>query len=131
MNGRVTGPRDERVTVRMLAGDSKQLQQRAQGRGLRQATYIAALLRSHLRAVAPLPSTELHALLLSVAELAAVGRNLNQIARAANAGIVVEAATRVSLQAVLTACEALRNHTKALIKANLTSWQDGYGQTRR
>ena len=131
VNSRVAGPRDERITVRLLAGDLGSLVQRAHARGLRPATYIVALVRSHLRSVAPLPTAELEALMRSVSELSTVGRNLNQIARAANVGNVLEAATRVSLRAVLTACEALRAHTKILIKANLASWQDNYGQTHR
>ena len=125
------GVRVERVMVRMRTGDRALLVQRAAVRGLKPATYLAVLARSHLRAVVPLPTAELVALKRSVAELSAVGRNLNLIARVAHHGQVVDAATRVSLQAVLGACEALRSHTKALINANLQSWETGNGQTYR
>jgi hypothetical protein len=48
------------------------------------ATYASVLTRVHLRSLAPLPREELLALKRTVAELWAIGRNLNQIARAAN-----------------------------------------------
>ena len=54
---------------------------------MRSATYVSVLVRSHLRNLTPLPKEELTALKRSVAELGAIGRNLNQIARGANQGI--------------------------------------------
>ena len=53
---------------------------------MRPATYIGILTRSHLRRLAPLPKDELLALRRSIGELAAIGRNINQIAKAANDG---------------------------------------------
>jgi hypothetical protein len=50
------------------------------------ATYIALLARTHLGSVTPLPKAEYVALLQSVQELSAIGRNLNRIARALNQG---------------------------------------------
>jgi len=50
----------------------------------RSATYLTILAPSHLRGVAPLPKEELLALKRSIAELAAIGRHLNQIARVLN-----------------------------------------------
>ena len=53
------------------------------------ATYVSVLTRSHLRSLAPLPSEELLALKRTLGELGSIGRNLNQIARAANQGQLV------------------------------------------
>jgi hypothetical protein len=53
---------------------------------MRPATYVSVLIRSHLRMLAPLPKDELLALKRSIAELATIGRNINQIAKAANEG---------------------------------------------
>ena len=50
------------------------------------STYVSFLIRSHLRSVTPLPTLELEALKRGVAEISAIGRNLNQIARAVNQG---------------------------------------------
>jgi hypothetical protein len=89
------------------------------------ATYASVLLRAHLRNLAPLPKDELIALRRSMAELRAVGRNLNQIARAANQGARGNGPGQEDLLAVLRACEGLRVHTKALLKNNLQSWEVG------
>jgi hypothetical protein len=49
------------------------------------ATYMSVLARAHLRNLPPLPQDELLALKHTVAELGAIGRNLNQIAHVAAA----------------------------------------------
>jgi len=89
------------------------------------ATYASVLLRSHLRSLAPLPKDELGALKRAVSELGAIGRNLNQIARAANQGARVGGIGQDEFRAILKICEALRGHTKSLIKANAASWSSG------
>jgi len=73
-----------RVSVRLRADDLLLLRERARARGLPTSTYISYLVRSHVRAQAPLPNSELAALKRSVAEIGAIGRNINQIARAVN-----------------------------------------------
>jgi hypothetical protein len=94
------------------------------------ATYVSVLVRSHLRNLAPLPKEELSALKRSVAELGAIRRNLNQIARAANQGGRPTAPGREDLRAMLRVAEGLRDHVKALLRANQTSWEQGYAETR-
>ena len=69
---------------------------------------------------------ELLALKGSVSELGSMGRNLNQIARAANQGDRVAGPGREDLRAMLRICEALRDHVKGLITANLESWERGH-----
>jgi hypothetical protein len=59
----------------------------------------------------------------AIGELSAIGRNLNQIARAANQGAPVAGPTRADLIALLRACEALRNHVHQLLEANMRSWE--------
>ena len=95
---------------------------------MRPATYVAVLTRSHLRQLAPLPKDELLALRRSISELAAIGRNINQIARAANDGGRLPGSAREEFRAMLKVCEALRDNTKALLKANLASWENGHGE---
>src|SRR3954471_19912201 len=77
-------PAARRVSVRLRPDDLRFLRERARARGLPTSTYISYLVRSHLRAQAPLPTGELAALKRSVAEIGAIGRNVNQIARAVN-----------------------------------------------
>jgi Bacterial mobilisation protein (MobC) len=56
------------------------------GAGMAAATYVSVLTRSHLRSFAPLPKAEWLTLQKIVTELSKLGRNINQIARAANRG---------------------------------------------
>jgi hypothetical protein len=121
--------RDARLTVRLEPDDRILLCHRAVARGMRSATYVAVLVRSHLRNLAPLPKEELSALKRSVAELGAIGRNLNQIARTANQGGRLTGPGREDLRAMLRIAEALRDHVKALIRANQSSWDQGYAET--
>lgn len=65
----------------------------------------------------------------SVAELGAIGRNLNQIARAMNQGEQIGAPGREELRAMLKVCGALRDHVKALLAANLKTWGQGHAET--
>src|SRR6266403_4101207 len=76
--------RDARLSIRLAPEDRILLFERAQARGMRSATYVSVLVRSHLRSLTPMPKEELTALKRSVADLGAIGRNLNQIARVAN-----------------------------------------------
>lgn len=114
-----------RLYVRLRREDHLLLQARASARGLRCATYVSALTRCHLRQVTPLPKEEFLSFKRSISELAALGRNLNQIARAANESGRVPGSAREEYRAMLKVCEALREHTKALLKANEASWRSG------
>jgi hypothetical protein len=119
-------PRDTRLYVRLDPDDRLLLNERAAARGTPAATYVAVLVRSHLRNLAPLPKQELLALKSAVAELGAIGRNLNQIARAMNQGQRVAGPGRDELRAMLQVGGALRDHVKALLAANAKSWDRGH-----
>jgi hypothetical protein len=122
--------RGARLTVRLALEDQRLLRERALARGMAGATYASVLIRAHLRALTPLPKQELLALKRSVAELGAIGRNLNQIARTLNQGDRVSVSVGDDLRTILRACEGLRDHVKALIKTNAASWGSSDGQAR-
>jgi hypothetical protein len=115
-----------RLSVRLEPGDRLLLCERAAARGLPTVTYASVVIRSHLRALAPLLKQEQALLNRAIGELGAIGRNLNQIARAANQGARVVGPTRDELMALLRACEALRDHVRRLMEANLRSWEVGH-----
>jgi predicted DNA binding CopG/RHH family protein len=121
--------RDARLSVRLAPEDRILLSDRATIRGLPSATYVSVLVRSHLRNLTPLPKEELLALKRSVAELGAIGRNLNQIARAADRGANPVGPAREDLKAMLRVAEGLRDHVKALLRANQISWEQGHVET--
>jgi hypothetical protein len=117
-----------RLYVRLRPDDWLLLRERAAARGMPSATYVSVIVRAHLRNLAPMPKDELMALKRSVAELGAIGRNLNQLARAANSGDRGVGPAREDLRAILKVCEALRDHVKGLIRANVNSWEVGHAE---
>src|ERR1700689_205829 len=119
------------MLVRLTVEDRLLLDARAEARGMRPATYASVLLRSHLRQLTPLPKDELLALKRSIAELGSIGRNINQIARAVSGGGEVPGSVRSEFRAMLKICLALRDNTKALLSANLTSWAAGHDRNDR
>jgi hypothetical protein len=120
--------RDVRVTVRLVPDDRLLLRERAAARGLPAASYVSSLVRSHLRSLASLPDKEFEALRSAVTQLAAIGRNLNAMARTAVAGETTAAPTQARLPQMLRVCEATLDHVKGLMKANIVSWEAGYGK---
>lgn len=60
--GRKARPALTRLTVRVRFDDRQLLADRAAARGMPPATYVGALVRAHLRHLAPLPAAELAAL---------------------------------------------------------------------
>jgi len=122
--------RDSRLTVRIRPDDQLLLRERAAARGMAAATYVSVLTRAHLRGLAPLPKAEWLTLEKIVSELSRLGRNINQIARAANRGERVTGPGRDDFLPFLKICVALRDHTKGLLQANLKSWQQGYEEQK-
>jgi Bacterial mobilisation protein (MobC) len=133
--GKATGSCERRrrgLGTKLMIGlppeDRLLLRERAAARAMAPSTYVSVLVRAHLRNLAPLPKEELLALKRSVAELGAIGRNMNQIARAANKGERWVGPGREDLRAILKVCEGLRDHVKALIKENSITWEVGNAQ---
>ena len=120
-----------RLSIRLLSDDLLLLRERAKARAMPTSTYVSLLVRSHLRSVTPLPTAELVALKRSVAEVSAIGRNINQIARAFNQGDRPSGPGREDLHALLRVLDGLRVDIKALVNANLASWRSGYEKTDR
>lgn len=119
------GLKDRRVHLRLRPEDLRLLEERAAARGMASATYVSVLLRAHLRHLAPLPKEELQALKRCVAELGAIGRNLNQMALIAHKEGRVPGQVREEMRAMLRVCGVLRDQTKGLVRANARSWEDG------
>jgi predicted DNA binding CopG/RHH family protein len=117
--------RDARVYVRLTPEDLRLLTGRASARHMPAATYVSLLLRTHLHGLAPLPKAEYAALKESVSELSAIGRNLNQIARIMNEGGRATPPGRAEVAAMLKVAVGLRDHFKALLRANARSWIQG------
>ena len=120
-----------KISVRLRPEDLLLLRERAKARAVPTGTYVSFLIRSHLRSLPPLLPQELAALKASIAELGAIGRNINQIAHALNRGEHTAGPTVGNLHAVLRAITGLRDAFKAVITANLTSWGLGHEKANR
>ena len=105
--------RDARLNVRLEPDDWRLLRERARARGMASATYLSYLARSHLRGAPPLPKMEYTLLKQSMEQVAAVGRNLNQIARAMNQGDRSAMPGRNEVLAMLKVADGLRDHIRA------------------
>lgn len=122
--------RAARLCVRLHPEDQWLLMERAAARQMPVATYVSVLVRAHLRDLAPLPKAELMALKRSVAELGAIGRNLNQLTRLAHQQAGLAGVGGEDLRMMLKVCEAMRDHTKGLIRANARTWRVGHDGVR-
>jgi predicted DNA binding CopG/RHH family protein len=122
-------PASGRLSVRLAVDDLLLLRERAQSRGIPPATYISLLVRSHLRNLSPIPDNELKVLQQAIGQVSAIGRNLNQIARAVNAGERPDGPSKADLHAILRACTGLRDAFKGVIERNIQSWQAGHDKT--
>jgi len=118
--------RRARLDVRLRPDDQLILRERAAARRMAAATYVSVLVRAHLRELAPLPADEMRALNRVVAELGAIGRNLTQMALATHQPAPAAGRPQADVMAMIRVCEALRDHVKALLKANAASWRIGH-----
>ena len=113
----------DHISLRLRPGDGKWLRLRAEKRGMKFTTYAAALIRAHVRADPPMPLEELARLERGLAEISALGRRLNQIARRMGKGQGVDSVLRVDLAAVLQVAAELRQALREVVKANRISWE--------
>ena len=117
----------ERITVRLRPGDVKSLWRRATSRRIKPSTYIAALVRAHLVEDPPLPAAELAALERATAELSAIGRNLNQVARSLNAGAAAPAGTAEAVAQSAQIAEEVRAAAKLYVRKAVAAWEAPLG----
>jgi hypothetical protein len=121
-------PASGKISVRLRPDDLLLLRDRAKARGMPSSTYVTFLLRGHLRSLPPLPTAEFSALRQSLMEVAAIGRNFNQMARALNAGERSTGPDNTSLMNLLRVLDALRDHFRKSLDANSKSWEVGHAK---
>jgi hypothetical protein len=126
------GPDDEitltgKISFWPLPGDEKHVKQYAAVRDITPSTVIRLILRSWISKNPPLPRNELAQLAITSNQLAALGRNLNQLVKLAHAG---EGPLPEDLMALLQDTLKLTRQTSldmdAVVKTNLTSWESDH-----
>ena len=128
---RTDGARLAKMLICLHPDTRSHVAQRARARGLPPATYVAAVIRSHVLNLRPLPKAEIKAFEQGVVQLAMIGRNLNQLARRANAEKAVAIPRREDVALFLKTCTTMVGNLKATLKANKESWEVGHEQTDR
>lgn len=114
----------ERITVRMPRFIREAAKERAKSKGMAPSRWIAALVQSHLTGQPVMTKPDLSELQASNRELAAIGRNINQIAKALNEAFYETERVRLDKLAELkTAIAENRAMIRALIRASQNAWE--------
>ncbi|MFD2190783.1 plasmid mobilization relaxosome protein MobC [Pistricoccus aurantiacus] len=118
-------PKSEKVTVRLAPGDFKKMDGRAQEEGyLSRTSWTTAVVLAALYREPVLTNEEVNALRQSCRELGAIGRNLNQVARALN--IEFREGDRIKREAIEDLAERIEEHRALvfeLLNKNMNRWR--------
>jgi predicted HicB family RNase H-like nuclease len=114
----------KRFTVTLPAFLYQAAQARAKASGLKPARWVAALVRANLMQEVPLLAQEQEAAARAISELAAIGRNLNQIARALNLAPHESHRLRLDFLKLLSErIDTVKAALRALINASNGLWR--------
>nr|WP_245281216.1 plasmid mobilization relaxosome protein MobC [Methylobacterium sp. ZNC0032] len=112
------------MTVRFRESELRQLGEMALARGMTRTQWITSLVRSRLGAPAQQSDGEREELRTIARELNRIGGNINQIARAANAGEGGKAGgSKSGLDEARLALEALQGELKGVLDRTSTYWE--------
>lgn len=115
----------DRMTVRMAAFLLKAVRKRAKAKNMSASRWVASLVQSNLMRDPVMSDAEIVALRESNRELAAIGRNLNQIARALNDNF--NETDRLKLQLLDVLLESIKDNRgtiRALVRTSLKVWKE-------
>lgn len=113
----------DRVTVRFLATEWAMLEERSRVRGLKSSAYLRILFRTHASQTPYFTVPEVDVLREANHQLAAIGRNLNQIAKALNTSLDdTDIAKAYDFEMMKDSIGLHRESVKALLRVNLRSW---------
>jgi hypothetical protein len=118
----------DRITIRLRPGDGTVIARRARERGVKTATYLAAMARAHIAADPPLFANELAALKQSIATLAGLGMLLGQSIRSPVLSASGLEEVRQILSRICAAVAALEQRTHHFAKAALIAWESRFDE---
>ena len=116
---------DARVSIRLTAREAARVEAEARPMGLRNAAWIAALVRRRLLDEPSFGPVETQMLIGVRAELRRIGVNVNQIARALNTAVLEGRVLDAEVSSIEAFRRELRHHIAALGEAfagNLAYW---------
>lgn len=118
-----TETKDDKLSLRLSAKLKGELTYRAKAQGMSPSAYWVALARAHVSQEAFFTERELEVLRRSNTELTALGRNINQIAKALNTSLANSDMARAKeLELVAALVKDNRDYVRGLIRANLAAW---------
>lgn len=115
-----------RMTVRMPGYLLEATKTKAKAKGMTPSRYIAAMVQSNYTGKPVLSDDELTALRINSRELVAIGRNINQIARALNASFHEK--DLVQLDALADLGQLIERNRKTILRfidASQNAWEAG------
>ncbi len=113
----------DRLTVRLPRGLKKAVASKAKSTGMTSSRWVAALIQSNLTANPVMTGAEIEALQASTRELAAIGRNINQIARVLNDAFYETEKVRLDkLEELNKAITENRDAIRDLVRASNGVW---------
>ena len=112
-----------RMTVRLPRFLLDATQARAKSQGMAPSRWVAALVQSNLSRQPVMTEAELLELRASNRELAAIGRNLNQVAKALNESFHQSDRVKIeTLNALAASLEQQRQSIRDLVRASQQTW---------
>ncbi|EAV2676858.1 MobC family plasmid mobilization relaxosome protein [Salmonella enterica] len=117
-------PRSDKVTIRLSPNDIHNMTERAKAEGFpSRTTWLTNLVLATLNKEPVLTDAEVNALRGSNRELAAIGRNLNQIARALNVEFRdSDKLNKELIERLLEQIDGHRDKVSNLIDRNMNRW---------
>jgi hypothetical protein len=114
---------EDRVTLRLCAGDRALVSERAEARGMKSGSYLAMLIHNHVHGPVVLPPKELAQIKATGAQLAALGRQFRMFGMPNT--VAQPSASEIShvLALARREIEEAREATAAIVQRNLISWE--------
>ncbi|MEJ8859959.1 hypothetical protein WKW79_35800 [Variovorax robiniae] len=106
----------DRLTLRLRPGDRALANAKAAVRRMKTSTYVAMLVRAHVRSAAVMPPAELEELRCLVGQLAALRRELRAVPAAVSPELLIDVGSTV---------ESVREAVSAVVRSNLIEWEAG------
>ena len=114
----------ERMTVRLPGFLMDAAKQRGKAKGMVASRWVAALVQTNLTGKPVMTDKELAELQASNRELAAIGRNINQIAKALNEAFHETERVRLDTLAALSqSINENRSAIRSLVRASQQAWE--------
>ena len=118
----------ERMTVRLPGFLMDAAKQRGKAKGMAASRWVAALVQANLTGKPVMTDKELAVLQASDRELAAIGRNINQIAKALNEAFHETERVRLDTLAALSqSITENRAAIRSLVRASQQAWEADNG----